>query len=764
LNDRRALPALYVLAILASAALLFVAEPMAAKLVLPLLGGAPAVWNGCMLFFQAALLAGYLYAHLLGRLPPRAQVTLHAALLAVAFVSLPLSLGQRAAGPGASAPLPWLLVTLAVIVGFPFFVLAATGPLLQRWFSRTDHPDARDPYFLYAASNAGSLAGLLAYPFVLEPSLRILTPGGSLVPLRLTPWSQSTLFTAAFAACGLLTIASGFMMLWRRLPAPRAEAAAAGTARERLTWVVLAAIPASLVLGATQYVTTDVAVVPLLWVVPLCAYLLSFVLAFSRRPIGSDRFWGIALGLTALGATLGFWALSQAYAWVVLILHPLVVLSAGMVCHRRLASSRPPAARLTEFYLCLATGGVAGGAFNAVVAPLLFPAIIEYPLVLLAACFVRVPQPAVDERRARRLDVAIPVAIAAVALILQFAITRSGWDDRGKILLVVAVIPCALAVPLVTRPRRFALALAVLMAIAWYQGSTRGTVRHRERTFFGVYRVIERPGPIFTVQDAHGKEKQFRIPTQILYHGTTHHGLQVLDANLRDLPTSYYHRSGPLGQLFAALGAARRLDAVAVIGAGAGTIAAYGQPGRRITFYEIDPAIVRIARDPSLFTFVRDSRGEVGFVVGDGRLQLAAAADGSFDLIVVDAFSSDAIPVHLLTREAIALYLRKLRPGGVIALHITNQNLDLVPVVDALTADADLAGLVQDNEIGSAEELIQGKDVSQWAVIAKDRSTLAPLAADSRWQPLPIHPGRPPDRRYLWTDDYSSLFSVVALC
>lgn len=732
---------------------------MAAKLVLPLLGGAPAVWNGCMLFFQAALLAGYLYAHFLGRLPARWQVTAHAAVLAIGFLSLPLALGSRAAGPGTTPPLPWLLATLAALIGFPFFALAAASPLLQRWYARTDLPGASDPYFLYAASNAGSLLGLLLYPFVLEPALRILTPDANLLPPHLTPWSQSTLWTVMFAGVAVLTIASGLVMVGMRRAEVHPAKASPGTWRERLTWLVLAAIPSSLVLGATQYITTDVAVVPLLWVVPLGAYLLSFVLSFSRRTIGSERFWGISFAVLALGGTLGFWALSRPYAWALLILHPLAVLSAGMVCHRRLVAMRPPAERLTEFYVCVAAGGVVGGAFNTVVAPLIFPTVVEYPLALLAVCRARPEAPAKNAQRALLLDLGIPAAIAAVALVLQQFVARANWEDRGKIVLVLAVIPCCLALPLVARPRRFMIALAALMAIAWYQGSTQGTVKYRERTFFGVSTVIERPGIPFTIPDKNGKPQTFRVKFQLLNHNTTQHGRQSLDPAYRELPTSYYHRSGPLGQVFDAYGP--RLRQVAVIGAGAGTIAAYGEPGRRITFFEIDPTVVRIARDPAFFTFVHDCKGDVGFVVGDGRLKIAEASDGLFDLIVVDAFNSDAIPVHLLTREALALYLRKLRPGGLIAFHLSNQNLDLVPVVDALVADAHAAGLVEQNEIDNLDQLLQGKDTSEWAVVAADKASLASLASDARWLALPVHPGAPPDKRYLWTDDYSSLFSVV---
>jgi SAM-dependent methyltransferase len=520
-------------------------------------------------------------------------------------------------------------------------------------------------------------------------------------------------------------------------------------------------IPSSLVLGATQYISSDVAVVPLLWVVPLATYLLSFVLAFARRPLGTERFWGIALGVLAAGAALSFWALSRPYAWALLLLHPLVVLTAGVVCHRRLAAKRPDPSRLTEYFLCIAVGGVAGGIFNSILAPLLFPAIVEYPLAILAACLARPAAAAAREKRARLLDFVLPAALAGLALLLARLVTKAGWTDNGRVVLVVAVLPCLLAVPLVVRPLRITLALAALMAIGWSQGAERGTLLMRERTFFGLHRVIARSGPRFKTQDAAGRELTFNVPFHHLYHGGTRHGMQAQDKNLRPEPTSYYHRTGPLGQLFAAFAGRGVLDHVAVIGAGAGTIAAYGEPGRSITFYEIDPAVERIARNRNLFSYVGDSRGRIDFAIGDGRLEIAKAPDGTYGLIVVDAFNSDAIPVHLITKEALAVYVRKLRPAGLIAFHVTNQNLDLVPVLNALITDGGLAGLEQLNEIGSPEELMQGKDLSHWVVIARSRELLAPLAGDMRWTALPVRPGTPAEPRYLWTDDYSSIFSVL---
>jgi hypothetical protein len=718
-----------------------------------------------MLFFQIALLAGYLYAHLLStRFGPRAQVGIHAALLLLACVALPLALPRGFEDPGAKPPLVWLLGFLTLSIGLPFFVLAATGPLVQRWFSNTNHPHAKDPYFLYAASNVGSLAGLLLYPFVVEPSLPLLTPGASLARLHLLPWSQSTLWTVGYLAAGVLVIGSGIAML--RRPAEIAvtrikpEVRSKALRFERLHWLALAAIPASLVLGATQFITTDVAVVPLFWVVPLAAYLLSFALAFSRRTWLPERFWGIALAVLATGVALSFWVSTPPHTRWLLSLHPVVVFTAGMACHRRLAALAPPPSRLTEFYLCIATGGVLGGAFNAIAAPVIFPDIMEYPLAIVAACLVYPAVASGDDMRARILDFALPMALAAVALALPLILGNAGPAQSQQVRLVQALIPCLLALTFVPRPHRFALALALLFAIGWKQAWKEGTVIYRERTFFGMLHVIEHAGPTVLIPGEPGDVRP-RIRYRSFVHGTTRHGTQGLSEELRRVPTSYFHPTNPIGQLFAAYGPLGLLNRVAVIGLGVGTLAAYGEPGRSMEFYEIDPAVVRIARDPSMFTFLSDSRATVSFTIGDGRLEIAKAPDGSFGLIVLDAFTSDAVPVHLLTREALALYVRKLRPGGVIAFNITNANLELSPILDGLTADGGLAGLIQEGRVENQEQLLEGKDPSKWAVIAKDRAALAPLEHDARWRPLPSQPGRAPDPRYVWTDDYSSIFTVA---
>lgn len=763
--DHRAILLFVATAILSGAALLFLVEPMAAKLVLPRLGGSPAVWNGCMLFFQIALLAGYLYAHLLStRFGPRAQVGIHAALLLLACVALPLALPRGFEDPGAKPPLVWLLGFLTLSIGLPFFVLAATGPLVQRWFSNTNHPHAKDPYFLYAASNVGSLAGLLLYPFVVEPSLPLLTPGASLARLHLLPWSQSTLWTVGYLAAGVLVIGSGIAMLRRPAEIAAApiepEAPAAAPRFERVQWLALAAIPASLVLGATQFITADVAVVPLFWVVPLAAYLLSFALAFSRWTWLPERFWAVALAVLALMVALSFWVPTFSYAPFLLSLHPLVVLSAGMVCHRRLAALAPRPSRLTEFYLWVAAGGVLGGAFNAVAAPVIFPDIIEYPLAIVAACLAAPLAARGHDKRSRVLDFALPAVLAAVALALPPILRKALSPGDQQVLVLQALIPCLLAVAFALRPLRFSLALAALFVIGWSQSASIGTLIHHERTFFGVLSVRLQPGPtVLEPGSLRGVRQRPLFRTFI--HGTTRHGTQGQDESLRRVPTSYYHRTGPIGEVFTAFTGRGLLDRVAVIGLGVGTLAAYGEPGRSMHFYEIDPAVVRIARDPSMFTFLSDSRSALTFTIGDGRLEIAKAPDGSFGMIVVDAFNSDAIPVHLLTREALALYFRKLKPGGILALHITNAYLELSTIVDGLVADGGYAGLVQASEIEDTGQLLEGKGESDWAVIAKDRASLARLEKSGRWVSLPSQPGRTPDPRYVWTDDYSSIFTVA---
>ena len=728
--------ALYSLALLASAALLFLLEPMVGKFVLPTLGSTPEVWTTTVLFFQVALLAGYAYAHVTSRLAPRRQALLQLGLLAIAAVVLPIGVPD-ARPPQSSTPIPWLLGVLAVTAGLPFFALAANGPMLQRWLASTRHRAGRDPYFLFAASNGGSLLGLLAYPLLVE---RLLTLDG-----------QGRLWSYGYAAAAVL-VAAGAIALWRAPAAAPEEAAAAGEDeaidwRRRAMWVTLAAVPSSLMLGTTTYLTRDLSPVPLLWVVPLAIYLLTLVAAFApgvdaaRLTVWGRRLLpGIAI-LVAYTVAIG----SQRPLGVLLAIHLLGLAAAGLLCHARLAADRPRARHLTEFYLWVSLGGALGGVFNAVLAPIVFPGLVEYPLALVAACLLRPSPPKKrpdvlefflrDPRPTRWMDAIAPVLIgAAVAIALVLA-----RDDGGSVSLDARSSVIGLAVGLslnfARRPARFALALGAILIAANAGGPAVGKRLERDRSFFGIYKVLATSG---------GSQHE-------LYDGTTLHGAQHIGPGRPD-PLTYYSRVGPAGQALAELPRASTRR-VAAVGLGAGALACHARPGDRYTFFEIDPVVARIARDPRLFTYLRDC-GRPDVVIGDGRLSLRRARD-RFGVIAIDAFNSDAIPVHLVTREAIQLYLDRLRPGGAILFHLSNRYLNLEKVVGNAARDLRLVCRIERHKPTEAQRE-RTYSASVWATLVRAPADLGRLGGDRRW-----HPCRGDRSLEVWTDDYSNLLSVV---
>ena len=756
--------ALFTLATFLGAALLFLVQPIVARMALPLLGGSPAVWNTCMVFFQVVLLAGYAYAHLLeSRWSPKVQASVHLAVLAVGLLFLPIHLSALFGPSPHGAPVLWLLGTLTASIGFPFFALATTGPLVQRWFHRSGHPEGRDPYSLYAVGNVGSLAALLAYPLVVEPSLGLSARCSSWFPPRIDCLSQKLLWSAGYVAfAGLMAASAALVRKRARAAEQMEESASPGAAvswRSRLLWVLLAFVPSSALLAVTQYLSTDLAVFPLLWVLPLAVYLTTFILAFSRRSWLPPAWSSAGLALAAVGVVASFWVFFRPYPWVLFVLHPLTLFFLGMVCHGRLAALRPAPERLTEFYLWIALGGALGGAFNTLAAPLLFRSIAEYPIVLLAACLCRPGA----LRRPRVLDFALPAALALAAMGMPLVASHGKIESTGGVLAVQVGIPCALAVLLMGRPLRFALGIGVLLIVARSQTRLSGEVLYAKRDFFGVHRVVRTGGPLFRGVDAKGRPTSVDVSFHVLYDGATRHGAQSLDARLRGEPTSYYHRSGPVGQLFSALAGSDRFDRIAVVGLGAGTLAAYAPSGGQITFYEIDPEIARIARDERFFTYLRDCRAHVEVKTGDGRLELARVPDGHYSLIVLDAFSSDATPIHLMTREAVELYFRKLRPDGLLLANLTNQHLDLEPVFHAIAAAQKLSGLATSDDVTSEEQLLEGKNRSSWLVLARNREALGALALSSEWWPVPVASSGSPDRRYLWTDDSSSVLPLLRI-
>ena len=699
---------LYGGAIFVAAALVFLVQPMAAKMLLPRFGGTPAVWAVSLVFFQAVLLGGYAFAHVSLRfLPLRIQPVLQLAVLALPLALLPIAMPSDAGSP--RNPTLTLLAVLVVAAGVPFFAVTTASPVLQRWFAASGHGAGADPYFLYAASNAGSLIGLLAYPLVIEPSFTLTEQS------RL--WLAGyALFLVLAAACALRVFAAtpaGTRAVRRALSAPIPW-------RTRARWVAMAAIPSSLILGTTSHLSTSIAAVPLLWVIPLAVYLLSFVVAFARRSpfsLAALRAAVVATTLLTVASLLHVVPLPIA---ALVAIHCGSLFAVALLVHRRLALDRPAVDRLTEFYLLLSLGGVLGGAFNALAAPVVFDSIAEYPLALVLAALV------LPGLRSLRGDVVVPTLYLA-ALVAGLVAAAALGTTAVRLVFAAAILSLAL---LATRPVRFALCLGALLLLTTFGG----TSLHAERTFFGVLRVVE------------GERGE-----HVLTHGTTIHGRQRTAPGRRDDPLSYYTRQGPLGQLFAV----RRddFDRVAVVGLGAGSIAAYGRRGDRYTFYEIDPAVARIASDPRWFTFLSDSGADVRIVVGDGRLRIAQARPAAYDLIVLDAFSSDAVPAHLLTREAVALYVRKLAPDGVLAFHVTNNHLNLEPVVAGVAGSLGLVGQTEDQHVSAAARKA-GANRSHWVVVARSDDALAGL--DPRWRPLADDAGQP-----VWTDQFSNVLSVV---
>ena len=716
----RILLGLWMATIFLSAVLLFFVQPMFAKMVLPLLGGSPSVWSTALVFFQATLLAGYLYAHLSATwLTPPQQIVLHVGLLAAASFTLPIAVGGDIA-PSLEQPILWLLGFLALSVGLPFFALSANAPLLQSWFARTSHPSARDPYFLYAASNLGSMLALLGFPFFFERFLAIP--------------AQSGLWTLGFVLLMMLIAACG-IAIWRKDSMPSAFSPMRELTglnwRTRARWIALAAVPSSLLVGVTAHLSVDVAAVPLLWVVPLALYLLTFAVVFARKPPISHAlvlklFPAFAIALASL-----FWL--RLPLWLSVIVHLLGFLAMAMMCHGELARQRPEASRATEFYLLMSLGGVIGGALSALLAPLLFNSVLEYPLAIALACWLRPTRGAETRWQAYLLDLAVPV--------LLFAATRPEFfrllPETSRSGMAFAAL-CALAFfafAARTRPLRFALCIAALLSFIPDRAITDLKPLLELRSFFGVHRV------------AAGQDGAVHVLT----HGTTIHGMQYTDPARRCEPLTYYMKKGPFDQALASRTGLLRRDRVGIIGLGAGGTSVYRRPGEDWTYYEIDPLVRHIATATPYFSFLRDCAPGARIELGDARLTLRAVPPRSFDVLVLDAFSSDAIPVHLLTREAMTLYLDKLRPGGIVLLHVSNRYLDLAPVLARIAQDLKL-------EFRMQQFRVKGPNIpfSDWVVLARSAADLGPMAEDPRWQR-----SKPGISAPLWTDSFSNILDVL---
>ena len=921
------MPALFAATLFLSATLLFLVQPMIAKMLLPKLGGTPQVWNTCMLFFQAALLAGYGYAHVTtGRLGDRKQSRWHILLLLLPFaLLLPIGLPNWDP-PRESYYIAWQLAALLVGVGVPFFVLSTSAPLLQRWFAATGHPHGRDPYFLYGASNLGSMLALLGYPTLVEPFLPLkereagipLPFGGTLA------FDQTWVWTLGYVLLVLCTTLCA-RALWRS-PDPGDKRAGGGrprtaateervqlSNRRRFFWVCLAFVPSSLMLGVTTHITTDIAAIPLLWVIPLALYLLTFIIVFGRYPEWLHRLF--VLGLPVLILLLAFMLLSGVQPpqmWLKILWHLVAFFAAAMVCHGELARTRPPAGQLTEFYLWMSFGGVLGGLFNGLVAPLVFNTQAEYFLVMVVACLVVPPldpsresdafRPILDlaslavlvsmgigllvfrwvyvEEETRNfhglLTAAKPGLMLAMAAAAGLGIVWYVWSDANQranraldfglagslFLLVLGMvyglgytgilgslkkflveysqsdqesathvhahvcrfllsdnkfrhiliygIPAILCYTFVERPLRFGLGVGAILLAGSTLGLTDPDVLLRERSFFGTLRVEK--GLENSAEDQRNlyaayyygqvsdQGKRREVIYHELLHGTTLHGKQrtvdadlVLERFLTPLSAStpleaaavwcrtlhrwvdperealtYYHATGPIGQVMEWYRNNNRRPTYAVIGLGTGTMASYAEKGQTLHYYDIDRHIVDIAENPKYFSYLSSARArgvDLQIIMGDARIQMEQRTTGEFahekyDLIAVDAFSSDAIPIHLITKEAVKAYLNKLNANGILAFHISNRHLRLGPVLANIAEhlstveNIPLKALEQHDQ----EEEEPGKSRSDWVILARDEAHFGELAKQKdRWKELKVDP-----QVGVWTDNFSNVLRVFS--
>jgi hypothetical protein len=747
-SRNRLLLVVYTAAIFVSALLLFSVQPLFTKMVLPRLGGSPAVWSVAMVFFQSLLLAGYAYAHYLMRIRNRIiPVVVHLVLLVAALLTLPLSIASGWGEPPSGGYAFWLLGLFAVSIGLPFFALAANNPLLQAWFVRTGHPDGADPYFLYASSNIGSFLALLSYPVLAEPMFTLRT--------------QNLIWTGGYGVLIVLIAACGVLLL--RSPVTAAVDVLAGDNDTpapswvtRARWIFLAAVPSGLLIAVTAHISTDVAAAPLLWVLPLSLYLLTWVLVFQQRPLLPHQWMLLAQPLAIAGVVVLLAIGGEQNLLMTLGGHLLCFFVIAMACHGELARTRPAAKYLTGFYVALSFGGMVGGLFAGLIAPFTFSWIAEYPILLALAALCRPPEG--NERLPRWSRWYWPfLAVLAIALIApawqpswqgsnsKLLGETFGWLDnkRDWVIGAVGVLSALLALGLnVSRWKIFVTVVLALVLLRVYP-SDNGRVE-TVRSFFGVHKIVATPNGHY----------------HVLMHGTTIHGAEKFrnadgtPVTGRPEPISYYYKDGGIGQAIAAIrerkGAPLR---VAVIGLGSGTLACASLPGEQWKFFEIDQSMVDTARDPRYFTYINSCEPDLKPVIGDARLTFAREPDGIYDLIIVDAYSSDAIPIHLATREAMKIYKDRLAPHGAVVMHVSNRHLELASVVVGIAQANGLKSWVYDEDSNRDNEYIFPTNV---VVSARAEADVGKLASSDVWEETEADP-----KQRVWTDDYSNVLGAV---
>ncbi len=712
---------LFAITVFVAALLLFVVQPMAGRMILPSFGGSALVWNSAMVFYQALLLLGYVYAHFSIRwLGVERQPFVHLGLMLCGLVAFPLFISPDGVQYFDSPSLS-VVATLAIHVGLPFFIVSASAPMLQRWYAATDADDADNPYLLYAASNAGSLLALFAYPLILEPLFDLERQG--------LVWSLGYI--------GLIVLTAAVAFKAPRTAVDKAVDAETVEWRRRAKWVGLAFIPSSLLLGVTQYITADIASVPLLWVVPLMLYLVSFIVAFggSEWPV-SRRFVGLTTALLYILIAVIATHLRDPI-WLLLLLHLAAFSAVCLVFHGAVYAIRPAAQNLTDFYIWVSVGGVLGGIFNALIAPNIFDSYFEYPLVLALATGTTWLVKSVDvEGRAETIALAL-AAVLSTALVFTIA-----WDTMGDLFRMATLVLLATA-PFVlhfVRPVVTPIAMAVACLIV-----TSPIVRSESlvevRSAYGSYRVVKSDT---SMSDFH-----------TLIHGWTNHGSQALREDLKDVPLSYYHPTSPMGEMVNSIHDGSQ---IAVIGLGAGVLAAYGGKQRKMLLLEIDPLVVELASNPKYFTYLDTCGTACDVRVGDGRLLLNDVPDNSLAAIVLDAYNSDSIPVHLITLEAFDLYLSKLKPGGIVIFHVSNKYLYLDRLVARLAHERQLDAFRQQHWLRQKHFYELNMSESDVVVVGKSNDAVERMRRDPRWKKLVADLSDP-----VWTDTYANLLPYLDL-
>ncbi|QEG24008.1 hypothetical protein [Mariniblastus fucicola] len=750
--------------LLVSSFLLFLVQPMIGRMILPSLGGTPAVWNGCVLFFQAVLLAGYAWAHYgPPKMGVRNHLIGHLTILALVCFLLPMHLVEDWAVPTDSNPIGWLVGQLAVCVGLPFFIISSSAPLLQRWFGLSSGNDGSEPWFLYAVSNIGSLAALISYPFLVERYLGLTAQGWF--------WTGGFMLLAVlFIACGWITLSKTDLTSLERTPTT--VKARSLPWKNRLRYIALAAIPSSLMLGVTTVVSTEVGSFPLMWSIPLALYLLTFIFVFSNRnPIPHGTLIFILPGMLLLMPLISLIDPGE-NPLLMIFIHFSIFFVVAMVCHGELNRLKPSVEQLTEFYLMMSIGGVVGGAVNSLIAPNLFNSILEYPLMLVAACLVLPARKALNgnaDSDGANVDwfqeyVGIKPLLVAASLAFSWFLFESVALPPAFRTVIGFGVPAVICLSMVEAPRKFAVGYAILALACPMIMDIRDVVT-RERGFFGVNEIaIDDKGKFI-----------------MLVNGRTLHGMQRLDQNENPEALTYYHLDGPIGDVFRLYG--DRCNRIAAVGLGVGSLAAYATEDQDFDFYEIDPVVYQFASNKQYFSYLssaKDSGANVNVVLGDARIQLdllrrriagqhepvrgsafhpasyRRTKSEKYQMMVMDAFGSDAVPLHLLTEEAIQLYLDLLEDDGLLVFHVSSKFIDFAPIGAGISERFKLAAAMRIDLPDQATIDETGRTASFYMVMSKDAEVVEKfMQTGNGWQSIAS------DRKLVWTDEHTNVLDVI---